>query len=197
MTHIIYSFLGSTFGAYIVYYYISNNWISFLYLLGKSEAYGIVFMRYMKKCLQYTPTLIEDPVYNDIKSEDLTVVYKTPVNNIVQCRVNNISDSSDICDYKFMLIEINIENFDQKISVSLENKDDNYTIYISNNKLDRHFWLWYLSSQIDNKKLKEFISDTKDIKFTIVIMDHKFKHIVLNMDDTIWMKKKGYEIIKK
>jgi hypothetical protein len=27
-------------------------------------------------------------------------------------------------------------------------------------------------------------------------MDHKYKHIVLNMDDIIWMKKSNYEIIK-
>ena len=196
MTHIIYTFLGSTLGTYIVYHYISKNWTSFLYLLGKSEAYCILFTRYMKKCLQYTPTLIEDPVFKDIKSDDLTIEYKNPQDNAIQCRVNNISNISDICTYKFMLIEINIDNFNEKIAVSLENKDDNYTIYISNNKLDRHFWLWYLSSQIDNKKLKDFISDIKDVNYTISIMDHKYKHIVLNIDDIIWMKKSNYEIIK-
>lgn len=188
----ILGFYGSIFGGYVLYYYASKNYMHFLYMMGKIEAYTQILYRsissYFKKDIKKLSFNIPNNV--DIK-------FNKVEDKLTQCRVNNISENSDTCTYKFMLIEFVFTELttEKKITVSLENKDNNFTAYVSNNKLDKCFWKWYIETFYNNKVSSSF-STCEVLKYSITIMDNKYKHIKINQDDTIWLKKFGYEIIK-
>ena len=188
----ILGFYGSVFGGYVLYYYASRNYIHFLYIMGKVEAYGEILYKkissYFKNDTKKLTFVIPDNI--DIKFKELK-------DQLTQCRVNNLSETSDTCKYKFMLIEVAFTEFttEKKFTVSLENKDNNFTAYVSNNKIDKHFWKWYLES-FYNDQVKSVFSRCNVLKYSITIMDNKYKHVKINQDDTIWFKKFNYEIIK-
>ena len=189
----IFGFYGSIFGGYVIYYYASRNYMQFLYIIGKLEAYSQILYK------SITSYFKKDTIKNlNYKIPDcVDIKFNKVEDQLTQCRVNNISETSDTCKFKFMLIEVVFTEFttEKKINVSLENKDNNFTAYISNNKLDKHFWKWYLET-FYNDQVNSSFSRWDVIAYSITIMDNKYKHIKINQDDTIWFKKFGYEIVK-
>ena len=186
----ILGFYGSIFGGYVMYYYASRNYIHILYTMGKIEAYGQIFYRYISS---YFNKETKNLTFNI--PDNVDIKFNKVEDQLTQCRVNNLSETSDTCKYKFMLIEVVVEESSDKISVSLENKDDNFTAYVSNNKLDKHFWKWYLET-FYNDQVNSVFTKQDDIKYKITIMDNKYKHVKITQDDYIWLKKFGYEVVK-
>ena len=188
----VFGFYGSVFGGYILYCYASKNYLQLMYMLAKLEAYGVIFHRYILSF--FKKSLITNSNY--VIPDNVDIKFNEMNDQLTQCRVNNLSETSDTCKFKFMLIEFSFTEFttEKKITVSLENKDNNFTAYISNNKLDKHFWKWYLET-FYNDHVNSSFSRWKGI-YSISIMDNKYKHIKIEQDDTIWLKKFGYEIIK-
>lgn len=186
----ILGFYGSIFGGYVMYYYASRNYVHILYTMGKIEAYGQIFYRYVSS---YFNKETKNLTFNIPDSVDIK--FNKVEDQLTQCRVNNLSETSDTCKYKFMLIEVVVEESSDKISVSLENKNDNFTAYVSNNKLDKHFWKWYLET-FYNDQVNSVFTKQDDIKYKITIMDNKYKHVKITQDDYIWLKKFGYEVVK-
>lgn len=183
----ILGFYGSIFGAYVLYCCIQRNLTTILYIMGKTEAYSIIAYRYIASFLKSKKSVKKLDYYSN---NNVDIKFNEIKDSLTQCRVNNISSDSDTCKYKFMLIEISLKGKD-KISVSLENKDENFTAYVSNNKIDKYFWKWYLSTFY-----KEIIDISEnDIEYTINIMDNKYKLVKIDQNDTIWFKKFNYEII--
>lgn len=189
MSYWILGFYGSIFTAYLVYYCVQRNLTTILYIMGKTEAYGIIMYRYIASFFKSKNSVKKLDHYN---TDNVDIKFNEIQDSLTQCRVNNISSDSDTCKYKFMLIEITLKGKD-KISVSLENKDKNFTVYVSNNKIDKHFWKWYLTTFYKN------IVDMSenDIEYTINIMDNKYKLVKIDQNDTIWFKKFNYEIIRQ
>ena len=186
----IFGFYGSVFGGYVLYYYASKNYMHFLYMMGKIEAYGQIFYRSISS---YFKTDTKNLAYNIPNNVDIK--FNKVEDQLTQCRVNNLSEDSDTCKYKFMLIEVVVEEIPEKISVSLENKNDNFTAYVSNNKLDKHFWKWYLET-FYNDQVNSLFTKQDDIKYKITIMDNKYKPVTITQDDYLWLKKFGYEVVK-
>ena len=186
----IFGFYGSVFGGYVIYYYASRNYMRFLYIMGKIEAYYQIFYRTISSYFKQDTKKLTFVIPDNIKFKELE-------DQLTQCRVNNLSKISDTCNYKFMLMEVAFTEFttEKKFTVSLENKDNNFTAYVCNNKLDKHFWKWYLES-FYNDQVKSSFSRWKGIFYSITIMDNKYKPVKINQDDTIWLKKFNYEIIK-
>ncbi len=159
-------------------------------MIGKVEAYGQILYRYISS---YFNKETKNLTFNI--PDNVDIKFNKVVDQLTQCRVNNLSETSDTCKYKFMLIEVVLEESLEKISVSLENKNDNFTAYVSNNKLDKHFWKWYLET-FYNDQVNSVFTKQDDIKYKITIMDNKYKHVKITQDDYIWLKKFGYEVVK-
>ena len=186
----ILGFYGSIFGGYVMYYYASRNYVHILYTMAKIEAYMQIFYRHISS---YFNKETKSLTFNI--PDNVDIKFNKVEDQLTQCRVNNLSETSDTCKYKFMLIEVVVEESPDKFSVSLENKHDNFTAYVSNNKLDKHFWKWYLET-FYNDQVNSVFTKQDDIKYKITIMDNKYKHVKITQDDYIWLKKFGYEVVK-
>ena len=66
----ILGFYGSIFGGYVLYCYISKNYLHILYIMGKMEAYSLICCKYISSCFK-----------NDIKK--LTFVIPDNIDTLI------------------------------------------------------------------------------------------------------------------
>lgn len=102
---------------------------------------------------------------------------------------NEIVVSSELCDIKFILIEI---NFGNNKSHKINLKTDRFNFYIVGNVFTKQFFIFYLKQFL---KLNEEING--DDKINIKIIDHNISIIELDFtekNENIILEKDGYRI---
>ena len=88
MSYWILGFYGSIFTAYIVCYCVQRNLTNILYIMGKTEAYGIIVYRYFASFFKTKNSVKKLEYYN---TDNVDIKFNEIHNSVTQCRVNNLS----------------------------------------------------------------------------------------------------------